>query len=138
MTTNTMLKEYRILSVLGLPFFAVKNDEEKSELQTTIKLKLKEVSGLTLIPEPSLSKAEEYFDGLADKRKKCKKWAPKRAALFTTEVFLISYFILKHFVIRIGIKKQICEEEVRMFYETTTEAIEYSREKKIKQLAGIE
>lgn len=141
---NDILKEYKILAVLGVPFFAVKNEEDRAELQAVVKLKLREVSNLTLIPEPDLSKAEEYLndvDAEVNRLKECKpsfRRTIKKIRCIAAYVSLFSYFLVKHLVIRISFKKQICEEEIRMFAETTQDTIEYAKVRKIKKLAGIE
>lgn len=135
--SEELLKEYKVFSFLGVPFFAVKSEEERQELQVIVKFKLREIENLTLIPEPDLSKVEEYFTELDNNYKKSKKWSFARVKYFTIGAAMLVFFVIKHFVVRVGIKKQICEEEIRMFAETAEEAIEYGREKRIKKLAGI-
>ena len=134
---SNLLKEYKILSILGIPFFAIKNDEERSELQSIIRLKLKEIKGLEIIPEPNLTALEERFDDICDEEKKYKKWSFKKIKCVIQISMFMFYFLIKHFVIRIGIRKKICEQEINMFYESSIETIEYTRIKRIKKLAGI-
>lgn len=135
--SDNLLGEYKIFSFLGIPFFAVKSEEERQELQVIVKFRLREVKDLTLIPEPDLSHLEEYFTEIENNLKKSKKWSLSRLKYIFLGGSMLFFFVIKHFVVRIGFKKQICEEEIKMFAETASEAIEYGREKRIKKLAGI-
>ena len=143
---KNILDEYKILSVLGFPIFAIKTEEELLDLQAICKIKLREVKNLTLIETPPFSKLEKKLEILDKKCIVVKKDAGKflkklitirNSPIIILELMMIAVLIFQHYFIRIGIKKQMCEFDVDEFYTLAIELIEYRRDKNIRKLAGL-
>jgi hypothetical protein len=135
---ENILNEYKILSVLRLfPLFAVKTEEELQGIQAICKLKLREIKNLKLIEQPPVCDLEEKLYQVEKETNLISEKSFKFLRLNLYIIGLIIRLMVKHYVVRITMKKLICEEDILELYDFTAEMIDKETEKNIKKLAGI-